>query len=72
MGMVLAKTTNNLNNFANFHCTGVELSSKTRKLEWGTDDTDDDIDVEKTLELRQVRACSCKHSFYLDGCRSIK
>lgn len=39
------------------HCTGVELSSKTKKLEWGTEDTDDDIDVEKTLELRQVRAC---------------
>lgn len=33
---------------------GVELSSKTRKLEWGSEDTDDDIDVEKTLELRQA------------------
>ena len=40
---------------------GVELSSKERKLEWGTDDTDDDIDVEKTLELRQVRAYCCKN-----------
>ena len=33
---------------------GVELSSKKRKLQWNTDDADDDIDVEQTLELRQV------------------
>ena len=37
---------------------GLELNSKKKKLEWETDDNDDEIDIDKTLELRQVRgAC---------------
>ena len=34
---------------------GLELNSKKKKLEWETDDNDDEIDIDKTLELRQVR-----------------
>ena len=33
---------------------GVELSSKTKKKRWPKSDEDEELDVDKTLEVRQV------------------